>query len=178
MDQQFVHFLKHPDPENFLALRNALLAQRGFDPYSTELRGVDSLLQEKRSAEAESVLRSAMSPNHLISPGAHLRLSIAYQQLGREEEAQRERAIGMRCLEGILSTGDGTSTHPFLVTRTSDEYDIVLAQGQRFAQQSLIRDGTRHLDRITTESEAEYYFDVTDIFQLAKGKLGRGAVKM
>lgn len=172
MDQQFVHFLKHPDPENFRALRNALLAQRSFDPYSTELHGVDGLLQSQRSAEAESLLRSRMSPNHLISPGAHLRLSIAFHQLGRLEEAQRERAIGMRCLEGILSTGDGSLEHPFLVTRTSDEYDVILAQGQRFAQQVLVRQGTRHLDRIILESGSELYFDVTEIFQIAKGRLG------
>lgn len=171
MDQQFVHFLKHPDLENFLALRNALLAHPGFDPYSSELRGVDALLQENRSAEAESLLRSVMTPNHLLSPGTHLRLSLAYLALGRTDEAQRERAIGMRCLEGILSTGDGTLAHPYLVTRTSDEYDVLLSQGQRFQNQALLREGARLVDRITAESGREYYFDVTEIFQIAKGRL-------
>lgn len=171
MDQQFVHFLKHPDLENFLALRNALLAHPGYDPYSTELRGVDSLLQEDQPAEAEALLRSAMTPNHLISPGAHLRLSLAYQRLDRREEAQRERAIGMRCLEGILSTGDGTLAYPYLVTRTSDEYDVLLSQGQRFQSQALLREGARLVDRITAESGRDYHFDVTEIFQIAKGRL-------
>jgi len=173
MDQQFVHYLQHPDLENFLSLRNALLAHPAFNPYSRELYRVDQLLKDQKAADAEEVLRTSMTPNHLISPAAHLKLSLAYQQMGREEEAQRERAIGMRCLEGILYTGDGSRENPFLVTRTSDEYDVVLAQKHQFAQQSLIREGPRYLDRITTTDGSEFYFDVTEIFQIAKGRLSQ-----
>ncbi|MEO0445824.1 MAG: hypothetical protein AAF191_07090, partial [Verrucomicrobiota bacterium] len=171
MDQQFVHFLQHPDLNNFLSLRNALLVSADFNPYSRELTRVDSFLKARQADEAERLLRSAMTPNHLISPGAHLRLGLAYEMLGQTEAAQRERAIGMRCLEGILFTGSGSRQEPYLVTRTSDEYDVLLSQRLQFLKQALVKENSRHLDVIETKDGQQLHFDVTDIFQIAKSRL-------
>lgn len=105
-----------------------------------------------------------MRPNHLLSPGAHLKLALIYQQLGRDAEMERERVIANLCLEGILSTGDGSAERPYLVTRTSDEYDVLAASNLNPVSQTLRLVEGRRLDVLTTREGSEICFDVTEIF--------------
>jgi hypothetical protein len=171
MDQLFVGYLQDPAPENFLALRTALMETVGFDPYSRDLSQAEHLFLADRFEEAEQELRQKIRPNHLLSPGAHLKLALVYQRLGRAAEMERERAIAIRCLEGILSTGDGTLERPYQVTRTSDEYDVLAASDLTWSSQTLRRVGGRRIDVVKTREGREICFDVTDIFLLLKRRL-------
>lgn len=174
MDQLFVGYLQDPAPANFLALRTALLETPGFDPYSRDLSQAESFFASDQFEEAEQELRQRMRPSHVLSAGAHLKLALVYERLGRNAEMERERAIAIRCIEGILSTGDGSVERPYRVTRTSDEYDILAASNLTWANQTLRQSGGRRIDVIKTKEGSEVCFDVTDILDLLKRRLQSG----
>ncbi len=175
MDHLFVGYLQDPTPGNFLALRQALLETPGFDPYSRDLARADHFFSANQFDAAEQELRQRMRPSHILSAGTHLKLALVYQRLGRQEEMERERAIAIRCAEGVLSTGDGSPERPYLVTRTSDEYDVLAMRRLTFASQALRQDeGARRLDVVRTQEGPELCFDITDIFELLKRRLRKG----
>jgi hypothetical protein len=174
MDQLFVGYLQDPTPENFLALRRALLETPGFDPYSRDLARADQLFGAHHLEAAEQELRHRMRPNHILSPAAHLKLALVYQHLGRADEMERERAIAIRCAEGILSTGDGSPERPYLVTRTSDEHDVLVVLGLTWGSQTLRRREGKRLDVARSVEGTEVWFDVTEIFELLRRKLRHG----
>jgi hypothetical protein len=174
MDHLFVGYLQDPTPENFLALREALLETPEFDPYCRDLGRVDGLFAAHQFAAAEQELRQRMRPNHLLSAGAHLKLALIYQKLGRADEMERERSIAIRCIEGILSTGDGSLERPYRVTRTSDEYDVLAASNLKWGSQTLRQVDGRRIDVVRTREGKELCFDVSDIFDLLKRRLRNG----
>lgn len=174
MDQLFVGYLQDPTPENFLTLREALLHTADFDPYSRDLGRAEQLFAANEFAAAEQELRQKMRPSHVLSAGTHLKLALIYQKLGRNPEMERERAIAIRCIEGILSTGDGTLERPYRVTRTSDEYDVLAASNLTWASQTLRQADGRRVDVVRTREGKELCFDVTDIFDLLKRRLRNG----
>ena len=102
-------------------------------------------------------------PNLLLSPLAHLLLSAALKEEGNEKAADLERFICFRCVDGIGLTGDGTRARPYLVLRTSDEYDMLNAQGKQFASQHLVHEGGKSYDRMVCADDSELWFDVTDM---------------
>ena len=172
MDHQlFRQFINEPTPEAFARLRAAQLASPDFEPYSRELDGLGEMLREERHAEALKLLSASMSPNHLLSPGAHLKLAMVHKALGQVEESEGERAIGLALLEGIAGTGDGTEQQPYRVTRTSDEYDVLIWQNHQFGSQSLRETDGRRFDVLLTKEGRELWFEVTEIFALMAKRL-------
>ncbi len=174
MDQLFVGYLQNPAPENFLALRTALLEAPGFDPYSRDLSQAETLFASEHFREAEQELRQRMRPSHILSAGAHLKLALVYERLGQNEEMERERAIAIRCIEGILSTGDGSMERPYQVTRPSDEYDVLAASNLTWASQTLRQAGGRRIDVIQTKEGSEVCFDVSEVMDILKRRLQSG----
>ncbi len=172
MDHElFRQFINEPTPEAFARLRAAQLASPDFEPYSRELDGFAELVREERHQEALELLTGAMSPNHLLSPGAHLRLAMVHEALGQTEESKGEKTIGRALLDGIASTGDGTEQRPYLVTRTTDEYDLLLWQKHQFSNQSLRETDGRRFDVLLTKEGRELWFEVTEIFAIMAKRL-------
>lgn len=106
--------------------------------------------------------------NYLLSPGAHLLLGDIYEKLGDEESARRERTIAIRCVKAILASGDGTADRPYLVTRVSDEYDVLAYLKKPMERQSLQQRGGRACDVMCCKDGSEIWFDISEAF----GKLG------
>lgn len=73
-----------------------------------------------------------------------------------------EYQIGQICIDCILSTGDGSKDQPYLVLRTSDEYDVLEHLDKKVKQQSLTGNGEKRFDVLECEDGSEYWFDVTD----------------
>lgn len=144
MQELLVRFLKGVSSENFLALRRAHLAREEFQ-------------------EAHDLIREHMLLNYFMSPGIHLMLGFVLAKLGNEEESEFERFFGMRLMEGIESTGEGSEERPYLVTRSSDEYDLLSARGLTMERQSLREHGGRWLDCLETNSGEPVWFDVTEV---------------
>jgi hypothetical protein len=107
--------------------------------------------------------------NLMLSPRAHQLLGFLHHKLGDEQRANMEMMIGIVCVEGILTTGDGSQESPYLVLRTSDEYDVLEHFEKQLQQQSLLHRDGRNFDRIECTDGTTYWFDITDAYnQLGK----------
>ncbi len=166
--EDLVEFTMSPDRDSYLALREKVIASEAYQPYSNELETAGEFYEQGQVEEARDVLQNAM-PNLLLSPRAHHLLSILFSKLGDEKSAQFEFFFGDACLEGILATGDGSADKPYLVVRTSDEYDVLEHLGKQLSMQGLTADEEKHLDVIKCQDGTQYVFDITEAYnQLTK----------
>jgi hypothetical protein len=166
-------FLQNPGRGSFLALRSAWLALPDIDPYTRELDEVPEMIMGERYGDALKLIRKHISPQYLLNPRTHMHLAMCLENTGDESGAKFERYFAFSLLDGIKSTGDGSEDRPFLVTRTSDEYDYLMAEGIRPAGQALIKaDDGRKLDQMTMENGRVLYFDVTEIYDIMDRKFG------
>ena len=162
MDDLFRRFLESPNRESYMAVRSALVSSEYYDPYSRETDAIEDLLEAGKLEAARERIFAAM-PNLLLSPSVHFMLSFIAQSSQHQERAKLEEFIAVACCEGILSTGEGTKSEPYVVVRISDEYDILRYLGRQFRSQALIHDGDSHFDLLECDG-SELWFDITDAF--------------
>lgn len=173
MRDEFFAFLESPeDCDVFLRVRAVVIASDDYDPYSRDLDDALDLIDREEFAQADQRLRDAM-PNLLLSPRAHMLASIVAGKLGEVKTSDAERYIALACLQGILSTGDGTSAKPYTVLRTSDEYDVLQYLEKQLARQSLHERKGRHLDCLQTTDGEKIWFDIQDAYQRMSDSLSR-----
>jgi hypothetical protein len=163
-------FIENPVLEEFLKLRAGILVHPDFDPDADDLASVDELVAAGEFGAVIEKTRAAIWPNFLLSPGAHVQLGFALQKEGREREANVERAIAALLMRGIELTGDGSESAPFLVSRTSDEYDYLFAQQLEFASYTEVESEGRELDCILVRDKGPLFFDVTDICRIRRAR--------
>ena len=164
MRELFIEYLQSSSQETYHRVRNALITSDSYSPYSTETEEIQNHLEAGNFKRAIAAFQKAM-PNLLLSPRAHMLASMAYKKLGKQEEAKMEATIYWRCIDGILSTGDGTRERPYAVTRVSDEYDILLALEKEMVSQALCEINDRHCDVITLADGGEIVFDIADYYK-------------
>jgi len=163
INQQFAEFLKNPSEANFLKVHRLVVSHASYAPYSSDLDDVTDLLEQKKYKEAQAMLTKAM-PNLLLSPRAHRHLAAAAKALGDEAAAQRETAAAEKCIQGLLATGDGTQQRPIVVTRASDEYDVVHGLKKKVFGQGLRMKEGKSFDVLQCSGGSEMWFDVTAPF--------------
>jgi hypothetical protein len=163
MQELFVTFLTTPSIDTFRAIRDQIAKHPRYDGYSQDLRDMETAYQEKRFADVKNTFAQAQ-PNLLLSPAAHLLLGLVLRDEGNAKGSELERFICFRCVDGIQLTGDGTQTRPYLVLRTSDEYDLLSALGKQLASQHLVQgDNGRSCDQMVCADGSEVWFDITDM---------------
>ncbi len=168
MREQFFQFVKTPDRESYFAIRDYIIQCDEYDPYSDEFQTAGELYEQGQLEEAQDALRKTM-PNLMLSPRAHNMLGFLHHKLGNDEAAQLELVIEDACLTGIRTSGEGTRDAPFIVTRTSDEHDLIHHMGKQLKLQSFNSQDESHFDLIECTDGSEYWFDITDAYnQLAK----------
>jgi hypothetical protein len=173
MQELFLAFLQNPTADSFRAIHDEIVNHPKYDGYSQELREMENAYQQKRFADVKTAFGQAQ-PNLLLSPGAHLLLSLAMRDEGNAEGSEMERFICFRCLDGIQLTGDGTQERPYLVLRTSDEYDLLGALGKQFSKQGLSHANGKSYDKMTCADGSELWFDITDMFGAMTRRMNAG----
>jgi hypothetical protein len=164
----FDALVKSPTKENYLAVHKAVAEDKSYSPYSMDLNETADLIKEKKFKEAREKLDRAM-PNLLLSPRAHSLAAIAAEGLGDAARAKTEGAAAAKCIEGMLATGDGSADKPYLVSRVSDEYDLLRQLKKKHRAQGLRQKAGKSFDVMQCEDGTEVWFDVTVIFNsLAK----------
>lgn len=145
-------YLADPTPAALADVRRMVRAQPSFDPGLVvgEVAGLEALQR--------------LMPGALLSPAAHAALAHALARTGRPDAAARERRLAEASLAGILATGDGSRERPWSVLRVSDEYDVLRSLRRRSVEQSVERDGRRHLDHHVCDDGSDVWFDVTELF--------------
>lgn len=168
MKDQLLGFLNQPNRETYLALRAQLLASEKYQPYSDEVRSAEQLCDEGKFEEAVQTLEEVM-PNLLLSPSAHRLLAFLYSKLENKDKEEAAWVMADVCLLGLLATGEGTEEQPYLVTRVSDEYDVLEHLGKSMGLQALVVKDERRFDVITCHDGSECWFEITEPYQrLAK----------
>lgn len=165
----FFAFIQSQTRDTYLAVQEAVASSDQDRPYSDELDSVHELLDQGRYGDARARMSESM-PNLLLSPRAHLLLALIAEKAGDEKGSQMENFIAASCAEGILATGDGSRDRPYIVLRVSDEHDVVQYLGKQFAEQALIKDGSRHLDLISCDDGSKLWFDITNPYKKLFGE--------
>ncbi|MFT5528338.1 MAG: hypothetical protein ACI9HK_006327, partial [Pirellulaceae bacterium] len=154
--------------EDYLRLRDIIVESPGYDPYSSDLEKAGELLAEGRPQEAKAML-DASFPNLVLSPRAHLLAAQIAMDKGEQELSSQEGLYAAVCLEGILRSGDGNAAMPYLVSRPSDEYDVVVYLDKRVTGQRLQQQDGRQFDLLVLDDGSEVWFDVTVAFDAIGG---------
>jgi Domain of unknown function (DUF4919) len=160
MQEMFFSLLEEPSSDKFLEIRKNISESKKYSPYSLEIYDIKKCLENDSYQSAIDKYHSTF-PNLLLSPGAHLMQSYAYRAMKNEEMAEFEKRIAFLLMHFIMETGDGTKEHPYLVLRTSDEYDVLEALGKKRGGQELIIGEGRFLDLQTCSDGSKIYFDIT-----------------
>jgi hypothetical protein len=173
MKDVFFDFLQNPGRESYLKIRDLVVAHPSYNAYARDLDELAKLYGEERYDEMEAQKDRAL-PNYLLSPRLHLLAGLAARKRGDERAAEMEFFICSMCLEGILSTGDGSEERPYLVLRTTDEYDVLQHLDKTLDMQELMHKGERSYDVMNCQDGSVLWFDITDAFAtLARQMEGR-----
>lgn len=160
MKQTFAKFLETTNRDTYFALRDLVMADPQFNPYSTELQELNTLCEERRFDEVQQRLPTLL-PNCLLSPSFHMFASMAAEELEDKHTARLEAAVAQKCLKALLTTGDGSKDRPYHIIRLEDEYDLMAYHKRPVASQFTVERDSRYLDVLQSQGGVETWFDVT-----------------
>ncbi|SIR06031.1 DUF4919 domain-containing protein [Chryseobacterium sp. RU33C] len=162
MYEKVFEFLTDPTKETFLKCRERVINDPEYDPYSEDIENIQDLLNK---GKFEEVIRYN-NVNILLSPRAHIYKYFAYKELGDEKGRSIEMTIAQLIFECLEKTGNGTEDSPYIITRISDERDLVRHHlNKHDVSQNLIRDGDKIMDALTLEDGTQLYFDIKVPYQ-------------
>jgi hypothetical protein len=172
--QLFTVFAKAPTRDNYLRVYEAMKASPDYDPYSRDLDEIEEVFDKSRFEEADARLKKAM-PGHILSPKAHFLAGRIALRLDDKNRAHAEMELWEKCLDGLASTGNGSPESPYLVTRISDEYDLLRRLRKVRRRQGLLGKDNRRFDVLQCTDGSEVWFDVTEMFESLKRKMQKAA---
>ena len=159
--EKVFEFLTDPNREIFLKCRDLVINDPEYDPYSNDTGNMLDLLNQEKF---EDVVKYA-NINILLSPGAHIYKYFAYKELGNEKARNIEMMIVQTIFECLEKTGDGTKDSPYIVTRISDERELIRHHlNKQDVSQRLIKDGDKILDVLRLDDGTDLYFDIKTIY--------------
>ncbi|MEJ5048326.1 DUF4919 domain-containing protein [Chryseobacterium culicis] len=160
--EKVFEFLTDPTKETFLKCREMVLSDPEYDPYSEDIENMQVLLNEGKFEEVVQYT----NVNILLSPRAHIYKYFAYKELGDEKGRNIEMTIAQPIFECLEKTGDGTKDSPYIITRISDERDLIRQHFNKHdVSQSLIKEGNKMMDALTLDDGTQLYFDIKDPYQ-------------
>ncbi|MFP8895767.1 MULTISPECIES: DUF4919 domain-containing protein [Chryseobacterium] len=160
--EKVFEFLADPTKETFLKCRELVINDPEYDPYSEDIENMQDLLNEGKFEEVIQYV----NVNILLSPRAHIYKYFAYKELGEDKGRSIEMTIAQLIFECLEKTGDGTRDSPYIITRISDERDLIRHHfNKQDVSQSLVRDGNKIMDALTLDDGSQLYFDIKDPYQ-------------
>lgn len=160
--EKVFEFLADPTKETFLKCREVVINDPEYDPYSEDIENMQDLLNEGKFEEVIQYI----NVNILLSPRAHIYKYFAYKELGEDKGRSIEMTIAQLIFECLEKTGDGTRDSPYIITRISDERDLIRHHfNKQDVSQSLVRDGNKIMDALTLDDGSQLYFDIKDPYK-------------
>lgn len=160
--EKVFEFLTDPTKETFLKCRELVINDPEYDPYSEDIENIQNLLNEGKFEEVIQYV----NVNILLSPRAHIYKYFAYKELGDEKGRSIEMTIAQIIFECLEKTGDGTKDSPYIITRISDERDLIRHHlNKQDVSQNLVKDGDKIMDALTLDDGTQLYFDIKDPYQ-------------
>lgn len=158
-----VGFLLHPSVEDYLELREQMVASGSYNPYSRSLDLAGEALMAQDWERMEEAVRQDM-PNLLLSPRAHQLLARAAQERGDSLETSLRMQFGKVLYEALQNSGDGSREQPWLCLREEDEADLLGGLGSPPARHKTLS-GDRYLERIVLQDGRAVFMDLTVPFE-------------
>lgn len=168
LQQQILALLEKPSRDTYIALWEGVTTDPEYSPYSDPYNSIEQALDADDYETAQQQISQVIRPL-LLSPRIHMLAAIVAKKLGDSKAAEFEQVFYLACIEGILTTGDGSQDSPYLVTRTSDEYDLLFHLKKELQMQSLMHLNDKSLDVMTCTDKSEICFDITRVI----GSLGK-----
>jgi len=161
MHRQLAAFVEQPSKATFLAARDAVLSQSPLPLAAAQIAELDRLLDQEEIETLRDRLE-ALPPSKVLSPRIHFLAAEVADALGNSNDMELERCLFVITLQGLLATGDGTKSNPYVVCHTSDEHDILEALGRQSSRQSVVENAGRICDVLRCTDGREVWFDVTE----------------
>jgi hypothetical protein len=171
MHDELQAFLEAPSARTYRCVREALLDEvASASPEALSLTVLVELTELAAAGDFQTLLERTeeLAPVWALSPRLHYLAALAAEELGDAETAALERFTFQACLEGILSTGDGSPESPYLITYVSDEYDVAAALGLEPRSQSLVEQPGYLCDVVKCLDGEEVWFELTGCHGLAR----------
>lgn len=138
-------------------------------------------MQQLQSGNLDAALKSAneIQNHNMAEPEGHLLALMAYQKMGREQDAAFEHNVVAAYMQSILSSGDGKSSKTaYFVVKVDEEYfflNIVMGIGLP-SSQSLVEQDGHSFDKLTIKDkdgkDQEIWFNVDTSMNALKDALG------
>lgn len=167
-----------PAATDWQALRFAYADQPSFSPYGEH--GDRKALGAARAAgDWQALLAAANSvlDVNYVDGEAHLAAAIALSQLGKANEAERERTIAVAIFKSMMPNGDGRSPEQaFVVISVPEEYQLMAARRRRVVRQRLVHVAGHAYDALETTGPdgdtVTFYFLIDRVLARLARKLG------
>jgi hypothetical protein len=109
---------------------------------------------------------------------AHVAAAVAYDVLGKSDDAKRERTIGVAIFKSMMLNGDGkTPEQAFVVISVAEEYELMRARQRRVVPQNLVSQAAHSYDVLETTGRdgdsVAFYFQIDRIMAAEASVLGR-----
>ena len=155
-------FLQRPTRASFITLREMVIQDDAYAPSALVLAELTQLLDVEAHAEVVQRVEELL-PGWALCPRLHFLVGCAAEALGDTEEVEFCRFLSSTCVDGILSTGDGSRERPWLAAYPSDAQDCLARLGLKVVSQQLIDDGDALLDVIMADNGKCFCFHVTEM---------------
>jgi hypothetical protein len=143
----------------------ATTATDGFDWHPVRNR----FMQQLQNGDFDAALKSAeeIKNHNMAEPEGHLLAMMAFQKMGRQQDAAFEHNVVAAYLQSITSSGDGLSsdTAYFVVNEGEEYFFLNVAMGVGFpSSQALVQKNGHSFDLLKTKDkdghEREIWFNV------------------
>lgn len=163
MNDLFKEFLLSPTFSSFLRVRQAVIDGASYDPTSTELDAAWSLITQSRFREAWDLLIGKQE-KYLLSLRYYACLGIASESLGDRNAEPIMHLGATRCLQGLLSTGDGSRRRAYLILRSWDVCDVLESLHKKVVNPEAMQEPTEFLV-MRCDDRSEVCFDMRDMWR-------------
>ncbi len=154
-------WVENPSLSEFFYLQNEVFENPLYEPYSDDHHKVTEYYVE----EEYDKLLSHENVNTLLCPLAYSLKVDACMNLDKFRQGTEAKKLYNAIMASLLESGDGSEANPYIITRLSDEFDILQHLDEDQESQFLLQIGDRRIDKIRCHSGRELHFDVTKILE-------------
>lgn len=164
MHHIYLQYLRSPSRDTWLELRHATIHAHDFDPSARYLDTLDQMMEDDLWDEVRVHLDKA-TPSYLASPRFHLQAARVHREWEEDAQAEQELEIAVKLANGMLASGNGSPSAPYLVTRNSDGADLCMRLGKEPLGYEPKRRADRLMEVFTTDDGGELWIDLTEAYQ-------------
>jgi len=167
--EAFNRLYHEPSAGDYQQALSELAVDPSYNPWSKDMDDMAEFVNTNHVDKAYFLYEDSM-PNLALCPQAHFLASAIVRKAGNDLLADVEGRMGWALDQSILKTGDGTRANPYLVGRTSDEYDLFEFEWHKKVEswEVITETGGRHLDHLRSTDGHDYWFDWTVMFRYGK----------